>query len=135
MLKRKTIVALVSDFLQGPDGTLPDPADKSKSEVFKALDITNRRHDLVCFEIVDPRETVLPALGVITLEDAETGEIVSLDTSSAAVRKTYADINAKRLSDFRRALARSNIDLLEVETDKPFITPLRKFFERRAKRQ
>ena len=84
---------------------------------------------------VDPRETVLPALGVITLEDAETGEIVSLDTSSAAVRKTYADINAKRLSDFRRALARSNIDLLEVETDKPFITPLRKFFERRAKRQ
>ena len=135
MLKRKTIVALVSDFLQGPDGTLPDPSDKSKSEVFKALDITNRRHDLVCFEIVDPRETVLPALGVITLEDAETGEIVSLDTSSAAVRKTYADINAKRLSDFRRALARSNIDLLEVETDKPFITPLRKFFERRAKRQ
>ena len=52
MLKRKTIVALVSDFLQGPDGTLPDPADKSKSEVFKALDITNRRHDLVCFESI-----------------------------------------------------------------------------------
>lgn len=133
ILKRKAIVVLVSDFLQGPDGKIPDP--EKKSEVFKALDITNRRHDLVCFEIVDPRETVLPALGVLTLEDSETGEIVSLDTSSAAVRKTYAEINTRRLSDFKRTLARSKIDLLEIRTDKPFITPLRKFFERRAKRQ
>ena len=133
ILKRRAIVVLVSDFLQGPDGKIPDP--EGKSEVFKALDITNRRHDLVCFEIVDPRETVLPALGVLTLEDSETGEIVSLDTSSAAVRKTYAAINARRLADFKRALARSKIDLLEIRTDKPFITPLRKFFERRAKRQ
>lgn len=133
ILKRRAIVVLVSDFLQGPDGKIPDP--EGKSEVFKALDITNRRHDLVCFEIVDPRETVLPALGVLTLEDSETGEIVSLDTSSAAVRKTYAEINARRLADFKRALARSKIDLLEIKTDKPFITPLRKFFERRAKRQ
>ncbi len=125
ILKRRAIVALVSDFLQGPDGKIPDP--EGKSEVFKALDITNRRHDLVCFEIVDPRETVLPALGVLTLEDSETGEIVSLDTSSAAVRKTYAAINARRLADFKRALARSKIDLLEIKTDKPF--------ERRAKRQ
>ena len=133
ILKRRAIVVLVSDFLQGPDGKIPDP--EGKSEVFKALDITNRRHDLVCFEIVDPRETVLPALGVLTLEDSETGEIVSLDTSSAAVRKTYAEINARRLADFKRALARSKIDLLEIRPDKPFITPLRKFFERRAKRQ
>ncbi len=133
ILKRRAIVVLVSDFLQGPDGKIPDP--EGKSEVFKALDITNRRHDLVCFEIVDPRETVLPALGVLTLEDSETGEIVSLDTSSAAVRKTYAAINARRLADFKRTLARSKIDLLEIKTDKPFITPLRKFFERRAKRQ
>lgn len=133
ILKRRAIVVLVSDFLQGPDGKIPDP--EGKSEVLKALDITNRRHDLVCFEIVDPRETVLPALGVLTLEDSETGEIVSLDTSSAAVRKTYAEINARRLADFKRTLARSKIDLLEIRTDKPFITPLRKFFERRAKRQ
>ena len=135
ILKRKAIVVLISDFLQGPDGKIPNPAEKSKSDVFKALDITNRRHDLVCFEIIDPRETSLPELGVITLEDSETGEIMSLNTGNPAVRKAYADINSKRLGDFKRALARSKIDLLEVETDKPFITPLRKFFERRAKRQ
>ena len=135
ILKRKAIVVLISDFLQGPDGKIPNPAEKSKSDVFKALDITNRRHDLVCFEIIDPRETSLPELGVITLEDSETGEIMSLNPGNPSVRKAYADINSKRLGDFKRALARSKIDLLEVETDKPFITPLRKFFERRAKRQ
>ena len=135
ILKRKAIVVLISDFLQGPDGKIPNSAEKSKSDVFKALDITNRRHDLVCFEIIDPRETSLPELGVITLEDSETGEIMSLNTGNPSVRKAYADINSKRLGDFKRALARSKIDLLEVETDKPFITPLRKFFERRAKRQ
>lgn len=134
VLKRKAIVVLISDFLQGPDGKIPNPDDRTKSDVFKALDITNRRHDLVCFEIVDPRETSLPNLGVITLEDAETGEIVSLNTGSASVRKEYEQYNQNRLAEFKRALNRSKIDLLEVRTDKPFITPLRKFFERRAKR-
>ena len=134
LLKRKAIVVLISDFLQGPDGKIPNPDDRTKSDIFKALDITNRRHDLVCFEIVDPRETSLPNLGVITLEDSETGEIVSLNTGSSAVRKAYEDYNQKRLAEFKRALMRSKIDLLEVRTDKPFITPLRKFFERRAKR-
>ena len=134
VLKRKAIVVLISDFLQGPDGKIPNPDDPTKSAVFKALDITNRRHDLVCFEIVDPRETSLPDLGVITLEDSETGEIVSLNTGSASVRKAYEQYNQNRLTDFKRALTRSKIDLLEVRTDKPFITPLRKFFERRAKR-
>ncbi|MBP3358209.1 MAG: DUF58 domain-containing protein [Opitutales bacterium] len=134
VLKRKAIVVLISDFLQGPDGKIPNPDDPTKSDVFKALDITNRRHDLVCFEIVDPRETALPNLGVITLEDSETGEIVSLNTGSASVRKAYEQYNQNRLTEFKRALTRSKIDLLEVRTDKPFITPLRKFFERRAKR-
>lgn len=134
VLKRKAIVVLISDFLQGPDGKIPNPDDPTKSDIFKALDITNRRHDLVCFEIVDPRETALPNLGVITLEDSETGEIVSLNTGSASVRKAYEQYNQNRLTEFKRALTRSKIDLLEVRTDKPFITPLRKFFERRAKR-
>ncbi len=134
MLKRKAIVVLISDFLQGPDGTIPTPEDRTKSELFKALDITNRRHDLVCFEIIDPRETSLPNLGVITLEDSETGEVVSINTSSISVRQEYEDVNAKRLANFKRALNRSKIDLLEVRTDKPYITALKRFFERRAKR-
>ncbi|MFR6033839.1 MAG: hypothetical protein ACLUKN_12070 [Bacilli bacterium] len=134
MLKRKAIVVLISDFLQGPDGKLPNPKEKFSDEVFKSLDITNRRHDLVCFELVDARELSLPRLGVITLEDGETGEIVELDTNNSAVRKAYEKTNFERLKEFKRALARSNVDLLEVFTDKPYITVLRKFFEKRAKR-
>jgi hypothetical protein len=98
MLKRKAIVVLISDFLQGPDGKLPNYKDAS-SEIFKALDITNRRHDLVCFELIDNRELQLPrGLGVITLEDSETGEIVEINTSSEIVCKEYERINMERLS-------------------------------------
>ena len=134
MLKRKAIVVLISDFLQGPDGKLPNYKDAS-SEVFKALDITNRRHDLVCFELIDNRELQLPrGLGVITLEDSETGEIVEINTSSEIVCKEYERINMERLRNFKLALAKSKIDLLEAHTDKPFIATLRKFFEKRSKK-
>ncbi|MBO5254888.1 MAG: DUF58 domain-containing protein [Opitutales bacterium] len=133
MLKRKAIVVLISDFLQGPDGKLPDYKN-GKSDVFKALDITNRRHDLVCFELIDRRELELPrGLGVITLEDSETGEIVEINTSSEAVCREYERINSERLHNFKLALAKSKIDLLEAFTDKPFIATLRKFFEKRSK--
>ncbi len=134
LLKRKSIIALVSDFLQGPDGRLPNPEDKYGDAVLKALDITNRRHDLICFELIDPRELVLPKLGVITLEDSETGEIATLNTSSKAVRDSYTSINNRRLKTFKQSLARSKVDLLETYTDRPYITALRKFFEMRAMR-
>lgn len=136
MLKRRAIVVLISDFLQGPDGKLPDFDTKPelKSELFKALDITNRRHDLVCFDLVDPRELELPrGLGVITLEDSETGEVVEINTSSKAVVDEYAKINAQRTAKFKNALAKSKIDMLEIRTDKPFVSTLRGFFKRRSK--
>lgn len=133
ILKRKAIVVLISDFLQGPNGRLPDPAEKTSDPIFKALDITNRRHDLVCFSLSDERELSIPSgLGVITLEDSETGEIVELDTNDKSVCDRYAAANAERIRNFKRALARSNIDLMEVYTDKPYIPTLRRFFERRA---
>ncbi len=134
MLKRKAIVVLISDFLQGPDGKLPNYKDRT-SEVFRALDITNLRHDLICFELIDNRELKLPrGIGIITLEDSETGEEVEINTSSEVVCKEYERINAERLRNFKMSLAKSNIDLLEAYTDKSFITTLRKFFEKRSKR-
>ncbi len=136
ILKRRAIVVLISDFLQGPDGRLPDPDEKVSDAVFKALDIANRRHDLVCFSLSDPRELSMPrGLGTVTLEDGETGEIVALDTNNPAVCAKYEEINSERMKKFKRALARSKIDLLETFTDKPYISALRRFFERRAARQ
>lgn len=136
ILKRRAIVVLISDFLQGPDGRLPDPDEKFSDTVFKALDIANRRHDLVCVSLSDPRELSMPrGLGTVTLEDGETGEIVALDTNNPAVCAKYEEINSERMKKFKRALARSKIDLLETFTDKPYISALRRFFERRAARQ
>lgn len=136
ILKRRAIVVLISDFLQGPDGRLPDPDEKFSDTVFKALDIANRRHDLVCFSLSDPRELSMPrGLGTVTLEDGETGEIVALDTNNPAVCAKYEEINSERMKKFKRALARSKIDLLETFTDKPYISALKRFFERRAARQ
>lgn len=136
ILKRRAIVVLISDFLQGPDGKLPDPDEKLSDTVFKSLDLANRRHDLVCFSLSDPRELSMPCgLGTVTLEDGETGEIVALDTNNPAVCAKYEEINSERMKKFKRALARSKIDLLETFTDKPYISALRRFFERRAARQ
>ena len=136
ILKRRAIVVLISDFLQGPDGKLPDPDEKLSDTVFKSLDLANRRHDLVCFSLSDPRELSMPrGLGTVTLEDGETGEIVALDTINPAVCAKYEEINSERMKKFKRALARSKIDLLETFTDKPYISALRRFFERRAARQ
>lgn len=136
ILKRRAIVVLISDFLQGPDGRLPDPDEKLSDTVFKSLDLANRRHDLVCFSLSDPRELSMPrGLGSVTLEDGETGEIVALDTNNPAVCAKYEEINSERMKKFKRALARSKIDLLETFTDKPYISALRRFFERRAARQ
>lgn len=134
LLKRKAIVVLISDFLQGPDGSLPDPDNVAESPVMRALDLTNRRHDLVCFGISDEREYVLPKLGIISLEDSETGETISIDTSSNRLREAYAAENARRKDAFKRGLARAGIDSIDLHTDKPFIVELRKFFERRKRR-
>lgn len=134
MLKRRAIIVLLSDFLQGPNGELPAPSKRAADPVFKALDITNRRHDLVCINVFDEREIELPRLGNLVLEDSETGEIVELDTFSEGILKTYKAENTARIKAFKTGLAGIGIDSIEVKTGKPYIVQIRKFFERRKRR-
>lgn len=134
LLKRRAIVVLLSDFLQGPNGILPNPDLRAQDPVLKALDLTNRRHDLICINVFDGRETELPNLGTIVLEDSETGEIVELDTFSKELTDAYKNENLKRMKDFKNALARIGIDSLKIEAGKPYIVKLRKFFEERKRR-
>lgn len=133
LLKRRSIVVLISDFLQGPDGRLPDPDGKSETKVIRALDLTNRRHDLVCFAISDERERRIPAVGIITLEDSETGEIVELDTSSKSARDAYEKLNAQRREAFSKGLAKIGVDSVELTAGEPFAVELKKFFDRRKR--
>ena len=120
VLHRRSVVFLISDF-QTPDFS-------------RELSVTSRRHDLIAIPIVDPREEELPDVGLLTLEDAETGEQIEIDTSNRATRLGFlkaADESASaRLRDFRR----KRIDAISLKTDQDYVPALRAFFRTREKR-
>ncbi len=134
ILKRRAVVFLLSDFLQVLDGKLPVPGTPAGQALFQALALTNRRHDLITAVLSDPRELELPEVGLLTLEDAETGQVVEVDTSTPSVRRRYAEQNKRRQAELRRGLRQAGVDVLELSTDAPYVLPLRQFFENRAKR-
>jgi uncharacterized protein (DUF58 family) len=129
VLHRRAIVFLISDF-ESPG----DPA-AARAGLRRAMRQTNRRHDLVAVHVEDPREKELPDVGVLALEDAETGEIIELDTASAAVRKHFKETSAERsrrlVSDFRS----EGVDTLQLQTDSPYIPALQRFFKTRERRR
>jgi hypothetical protein len=120
VLHRRTIVFLLSDFL--------DPHFESS---FKR---TGRRHDLIAIRITDPREEDLPAVGLLELEDAETGERLLLDTNSAAVREAFRAAAEQRRAALRQMSRQSRVDLIEVSTDGGHLDALIRFFRLRERR-
>ncbi len=120
VIRRRAVVFLVSDFV-GPDYE-------------KALQIANRRHDVVAITISDPREHELPNVGLIELEDAETGELILLDTSDAAVRRAFAARAQEAAEERYRLFRRTRVDHVDVRTDQPYAEPLIRFFRMRARR-
>lgn len=136
VLKRKAICFLFSDFLTG-ETTPSTPASTTENpgETERMLKSTSRRHDLICMELTDPREQELPDLGIVTLEDAESGELVEVDTSNRRFRDLYAKRNTERLDRFAAGLKRMGIDHLRLPTDQPYIKELRRFFKRREMRR
>jgi uncharacterized protein (DUF58 family) len=123
VLKRRAIVFLLSDF---QTGGAPSEALR------RAVRQTNQRHDLVAMPIEDPRERLLPDLGLVAIEDAETGEIVELDTRSAAVRQRFSEIAEERCAALREALNAGGVDSLRLETGKPYVPELMTFFKNRT---
>jgi uncharacterized protein (DUF58 family) len=129
VLHRRAIVFLISDFQS------PGDAAKSRQELRRAMRQTNRRHDLIAVHVEDPREKELPNLGLVALEDAESGEIIELDTASATVRKRFKELSLERsrkmVSDFRS----EGVDTLELKTDSPYMPALQRFFKTRERRR
>lgn len=126
--RRKTVVFLISDFLDNEPITNNDPP------LFTTLALTNQRHDLVSISLSDPRESELPNVGLITLEDAETGEMVEINTNSAKVRKRYADLASERRQNFETNMRKKGLDWVDARTDQPYLPALRKLFALRASR-
>jgi len=138
VLPRRSIVFLLTDFLQN---TGEDPAEPTGSltgthDVIQGLGLANARHDLVCLHLNDQRESVMPDAGLLTLEDAETGELLEVDSSRDSVRERFRVTNEERLSGLDRALNRTGVDTVRLNTAEPFAQTLQRFFEiRRGRRR
>jgi uncharacterized protein (DUF58 family) len=136
LLRRRAICFLFSDFLTGDALTGFQAGENEKAgEVERMLRLTSQRHDLICMELTDPREQELPDIGIITLEDAETGDILEVNTSDRRFRNLYAAENSRRLQGFASRLKRIGIDHLRLPTDQPYVKELRRFFKRREMRR
>lgn len=141
MLKRKAVLFVLSDFIEEPKVGRP-PAELSgggqqmpiTEQTLRTLRLCAEHHDLTAVVINDRHETELPDVGLLLLEDAETGEVIELDTASAAVRQAYARSNEQRRTNLRRGLRQSGIGVLDTQTDKPYINDLRRYFETRRLR-
>lgn len=99
-----------------------------------AVRLVNRRHDLVAMHLFDPREMTLPNVGMLSLEDAETGELVQLDTGKAKVRERYAALAESRRVETARTLRREGVDCLEIQAGRPYLPALLGFFKTRERR-
>src|SRR5262249_44945423 len=121
VLHRRTIVFLFSDFI-----------DAGYDLSFKR---TGRRHDLIAVRLTDPREDELPPVGLLEIEDAETGQRLLLDTGSRRVREAYRDAAAGRREAVRQLARQARTDLIEVSTDGGHLDALIRFFRLRERRQ
>lgn len=129
LLHRRAVVFLISDF-----ETAADPV-AARAALRRAMRRTNRRHDLIAVHVQDAREKELPDVGIVALEDAESGEIIELDTASATIRKRFKEQSSERdrrlVNDFRS----EGIDTLQLQTDAPYMPALQRFFKTRVRRR
>ena len=126
VLVRRAVVFVISDFIEPPDAF---------ERMRRLLRTTNKRHDLVLLHLRDRHEEELPALGLLTLEDPETGEVVEVDTGSRGIRESFAILARERMNNFRRAARQANVDTLELRTGEPYSHALFSFFKNRSSRR
>lgn len=117
---RRAVVFVVSDF--------------QSTDYRKAMQIANRRHDLVAITITDPRERDLPNVGLIELEDAETGEVILLDTADPETRRMFENETSSAKEQRDKMLRSMSVDTIDIGTDGSYVEPLIHFFRMRAQR-
>jgi len=118
---RRAVVFLISDF---------------QAESFeKPLRVLARRHDLIAVSLADARESKLPGIGPVELEDAETGELVLIDAASAEIRKRYEALALARAGELAEMLRAMGIDQIQIETGKPYVRDMTAFFRTRERRR
>jgi uncharacterized protein (DUF58 family) len=120
LVTRRAVVFFISDF-QAPDFS-------------HTLAVSGRRHDFIAVQIQDEREQVLPNVGIITLEDAETGEQIEINTADRGTRTRFSDLADEKANQLARTLRRNNIDAITLRTSEDYLPALRSFFKSRERR-
>ena len=118
VIKKRSICFILSDFIT--------------PEFEKSLKIANRKHDLVGIRIYDKRENTLPNVGLMPIEDAESEEIIFLDTSDKQVRKDFKNNSVKQIQKLKKIFFSSGVDLIDIETGVDYVKPLINFFKNRG---
>jgi len=118
--KRKAVVFLISDFLD--------------TNYIRELRVTARRHDVICCPVSDPCECALPDVGLLEVQDPETGELMLLDTGSSALRRGFREQAERDQATLRDMFKKHRMDALFLSTDSPFIDEVRRLFRQRQVR-
>ncbi len=120
VVTRRSVVFFVSDFQTG--------------DFSRELAVTGRRHDFIAVHVHDEREQLLPDVGIITLEDAETGEQIEINTGDRGMRSHFAELAQARGAELKRTLTRNHIDTISLQTGQDYLPGLRTFFKNRERR-
>lgn len=120
VLKKRAAVFIMSDFYD--------------SRYDESLRLLGRKHDVVSVVVRDPMEQAWPAMGLVDLYDNETGEIMTVDTSSAAFRQQWIDLYREKEAERDKLLRQAQVDRVDVWLDKDFVDPLVKYFKSRQRR-
>jgi len=121
VVRKRATVFLVSDFIE--------------TGFQKPLSLLNKRHDVIAVPVRDRVEMAMPAVGLIEVQDAETGQIMLVDTSSRRFRTQYGEHSSRRFNELKNTLRSANVDLIPIATDRPYINDLIQFFHMRHRRR
>ena len=122
MLKRRSIVFLVSDFLTDPQSYR------------QAMLVSNRRHDVVAFDLSDPLEQEISNVGILALEDAESGELRWVDTGSGQWQREFSERVARLAEEKNDVLSAAGVDRVSVTTERDYVAEVGAFFKDRLRR-
>ena len=131
-MRRRAVVFLLSDFI------IPeyDSKEESVQELFlKELSTTRSKHDLVCCQVFDKIEIEIPRVGRVCFEDAETGEIILINTSNKTFQKQYQENALTTQDTLVRQMRRRGIDNFQFSTDSDYAKALQGFFQTRVNRR
>jgi uncharacterized protein (DUF58 family) len=128
VIHRKSVIFLVSDFCLG------EPFEDRLKQLRNKLQVTNRRHDVIAVSVTDPREETLPDVGRICIEDAETGQVVEINTGSAKVREAYAKQSRQRREITAMRIRSLGMDFLEFVNGENWMPALVGFFQNRRQK-